>query len=85
VYKIQIHSALFDFAQNIDNFMAIVNMVRMRWVGHVAHMGERKGVYGVLVGNLRERDHLDDPGLEGRIILRRTFRKWDVGVWTGSS
>jgi len=36
-------------------------------------------------GNLRERDHLGDPGLDGRIILRWIFRKWDVGVWTGSS
>jgi hypothetical protein len=26
-----------------------------------------------------------DPGVDGRIILRRTFRKWDVGVWTGLS
>jgi len=29
--------------------------------------------------------HLEDPGLEGRIILRYIFRKWDVGVWTVSS
>ena len=36
-------------------------------------------------GNLRERDHLEDPGLYGRIILRRIFRKWDVGPWTGLS
>jgi hypothetical protein len=28
---------------------------------------------------------LGDPGLDGRIILRWIFRKWDVGVWTGSS
>jgi hypothetical protein len=34
-------------------------------------------------GNLRERDHLGDPGVDGRIILRWIFRKWDVGVWTG--
>jgi len=26
-----------------------------------------------------------DPGVDGRIILRWTFRKWNVGVWTGSS
>jgi len=55
----------------------------MRWAGHVASTGERTGVYRVLVG--RERDNVGDPGVDGRIILRRIFRKWDVGVWTGSS
>jgi len=33
----------------------------------------------VLMG-LRERDHLDDPGVEERIILRWIFRKWDAVV-----
>jgi len=28
---------------------------------------------------------MDDPGVDGRIILRWIFRKWDVGVSTGSS
>jgi hypothetical protein len=32
-----------------------------------------------------ERDHLADPGIEGSIILRWIFKKWDVGVWTSSS
>ena len=31
---------------------------------------------------MRERDHLKDPGVDGRIILRWVIRKWDVGVWT---
>jgi hypothetical protein len=34
-------------------------------------------------GNLRERDHLGHPGVDGRIILRWIFRKWDVGAWIG--
>jgi hypothetical protein len=34
--------------------------------------------------NLAERDHVEDPGIYGMIILRWIFRKWDVGVWTGS-
>jgi hypothetical protein len=46
---------------------------------------ERGGVYRLLVGNLRETDHLRDPGVDGRIILRWIFRKWNVGLWTGSS
>ena len=29
------------------------------------------------------RDHMEDPGVNGRIILRWNSRKWDVGVWTG--
>ena len=33
---------------------------RMRWAGHVARKGDRRGVYGVLVGNMRENDHCED-------------------------
>jgi len=29
------------------------------------------------------KNHLEDPGADGRIILRLTFRKWDVGAWIG--
>jgi hypothetical protein len=36
-------------------------------------------------GNLKERDHFEDPGIDGRIILRWIFRKWDVGAGTGLS
>jgi hypothetical protein len=34
---------------------------------------------------MKERDHWGDPGVDGRIIIRRVFRMWDVGVWTGLS
>ena len=56
----------------------------MIWAGHVARIGE-KHIQGFGVGNLKERDHLGDPGVDGRIILRLIFRKLDVGVWSGSS
>jgi len=43
--------------------------------GSCSAYGERIGVHRVLVGKLRERDHLGDPGVDGRIILRWIFRK----------
>jgi hypothetical protein len=35
--------------------------------------------------NLRKRVHWGDTGVDGRIILTRNFRKWDMGVWSGLS
>jgi len=40
--------------------------------------GEGSCIHGF--GNRRERDHLKDPGVDARIILRWVFRKWDVGM-----
>jgi hypothetical protein len=45
--------------------------------------GRREAYIGFWWGNLRERDHWGNPGVDGRIILGWIFRKWDVGVWTG--
>jgi hypothetical protein len=58
---------------------------RMRWAGHVARMGEKKGAYRIWCGDLREGDHLGDPGIDGRIILQCMFKKCDGGAWTGLS
>jgi len=41
----------------------------MKWAGHVTCVGTGE-VSEILWGNPRERDHLVDPGVDGRIILR---------------
>ena len=51
----------------------------MSWVGHAARMGERRGVSKVLVGKPEGKDCLEDPGVDGRVILRWIFRKWNGG------
>jgi len=64
---------------------AVVRLIKskMRWAGHVARMGQRRGAYGVLVGNPEGKTILEDPSADWRIISRWIFRKWDVGLWTG--
>jgi len=51
----------------------------MRWAGIVVRMGREEVQTGFWLGNLRERDHLEDRSLNGRIILRWIFRKWGWG------
>jgi hypothetical protein len=46
-------------------------------------MGDRRGAYRVLVGDLRERDHLEGLGVDGRIMLKWICEKWDGGTWAG--
>jgi hypothetical protein len=41
----------------------------------VARLGDRRRVYRVLVGRLIERNHLKDPSVDGKIILKLTFEK----------
>ena len=47
------------------NIVRVIKSRRMRWAGHVAHMGEERGAYRVLVGK---------PG--GKRPLRRPRRRW---------
>jgi hypothetical protein len=46
-------------------------------------MGDRRGANRVLWGNLREREHLEDLGVDSRAILQWIFKKWAVEAWTG--
>jgi hypothetical protein len=41
--------------------------------------GKREVHTGFWWGDPREGDHLGDPGIDGRIILERIFKKWDGG------
>ena len=49
--------------------MRVIKSRRMRWAGHVAHMGEERGVYRVLVGK---------P--EGRRLLGRPRHRWVANI-----
>ena len=47
----------------------VIKSRRMRWAGHVARMGEERGLYRVLVGKPEGRNHWGDLDVDGWIIL----------------
>jgi len=61
----------------LNNIISVITLKRMRWAGHVAHMGKGE-VYTVFWwGKPEEKYQLEDPGIDGRMILRCICRKWD--------
>ena len=50
------------------NIIRVIKSRRIRWAGNVARMGRKEVPTGFWWGNLRERDHLEDPVLDERII-----------------
>jgi hypothetical protein len=50
---------------------------------HEGGGGEKKCIRGCGGGNLRERGILEDPYVDGRIILKWILRKYVGRVWTG--
>jgi hypothetical protein len=61
----KLHNEELNELYSLLNIFRVIKS-RMRWVGHVARMGERKGVYRVVVGK---------P--EGNRPLGRTRRRWE--------
>jgi len=46
------------------------------------YAGRQESCIQVLVGNLKERDHLEDLGLDGRILLKIDLQEVEGEAWT---
>jgi len=75
----KLHNEELNDLYSSPTIFRVIKLGRMTWARHGAHIGESRDVHRVLVGNLREKDHLEDPDIDGKIILRWILRKWDVG------
>jgi hypothetical protein len=79
----RLHNAELNDLYLSPNIIRVIKS-RMRWAGHVARMGKREVHTGFWWGDLREGDHLGDPGINGSMILKWISKKWG-GAWTGLS
>jgi len=81
----KLHNEEFNDLYSSLDIIRVIKTRGMRWTGPAALIGEKRVYTGFWWETFRERDHLEDPGVDGTIILGWIFRKWVVGVWTGSS
>ena len=67
----RLHNEELNVLYPSPNIVRVIKSRRMRWAGHVARMGEERGVYRVLVGKL-----------EGKRPLGRPRRRWVDNIMT---
>jgi hypothetical protein len=78
----KLHNEEFNDLYSSPNVIRLIKSRKMRLTGHIASTGEKRGAHVVLVGKPEGKNHLEDLGEEGKIILKWIFRKWIVGAWT---
>ena len=66
------------------NTVGWVKSRKIRWVGHIARMGERRGGYMVLVGKPDARRPLVRPRRRWEDNIRMDLQQLECGPWTGS-
>jgi hypothetical protein len=65
------------------NIFRVIKSRRLRWVGHVARMGEGRGIYRVFVGKPEGKRPVEELGVGGRITLSWTLGRWESIGRTG--
>jgi hypothetical protein len=63
----------------------MIKLRRLRWAGHVERMGGRRRSMhiGFWWKSQKERDHMEDADVGGRLILNWILEEQNVVVWTG--
>jgi hypothetical protein len=82
----KLHNEELSDLYSLPNIVRVVKSRRMRWAGHVARMGEGRGVHRVLVGRPEGRRPLGRPRRRWEDDIRRDLQEvgGDCGDWMGS-
>jgi hypothetical protein len=70
---IKLHNDEFHSLYSSPNLVRVIKLRSMRYPGQEARMGEGRGIYRVLIGTPKGRDHWKDLGIGGRITLSWTL------------
>ena len=79
----RLHNEELNDLYSLLNIVRVIKSRRMRWAGHVARMGEKRGVYRFLLGKPEGRRPLGRPRRRWVDNIRMDLQEVDVGMWTG--
>jgi len=80
----KLHNEELNDLYSSPNMVRVIKSRRMRWAGHVACMGERRGAYGVLVGKPDGKRPLGRPRRRWEDNIKMDLQEVRWGAWTGS-
>ena len=81
----RLHNEELNDLYSSPNFVRVIKLRRMRWAGHVARMGEERGLYRLLLGKPGGRKPLRKPGLRWVDNIRADLQEVGCGYmnWIG--
>jgi len=81
----RLHNEELNDLYSSPNIVQVIKSRRMRWAGHVAHMGEERGVYRILVGKPERKRPLGRPRHRWVDNIRMDLREVGCGCmdWIG--
>jgi len=77
----KVHNEELSDLYSLPNIVQVVKSRRMRWVGHVAYMGEGRGVHRVLVGKPEGKRPLGRPRCRGDDNIKMDLQEVGGGCW----
>jgi hypothetical protein len=82
---IKLHNVELNDLYSLPNIFRVIKWRKMIWDGHVARMGESRGLYSVLVVKPEGRRPFGRPRLRWEDNIKMELHEVECGVWTGSS
>jgi len=77
----KLHNEELNYLYSLPNIVWVVKSRRMRWAGHVARMGEDRGVHRVLVGKPEGKRPLETPRRRWEDNIKMDLQEVGRGSW----